>query len=68
MKIEEIIALTDADIVKRIQEERDAFSGLEFQKSTGQVLNNSQFGKIKRTIAKMKTILRQRELATKNAK
>ena len=62
MKIEEIIALTDADIKKRIQEERDALSGLEFQKAVGQVQNNSQFKKIRKTIAQLNTVLHQREL------
>lgn len=65
MKIEEILALTEADIKKKILEEREALSGLEFQKAVGQIQNNSQFKKIRKTIAQLNTILRQRETAAK---
>ena len=67
MKIEEIIALTDADIVKEFKKKEMLFRDWNF-KINWAGFKQFSIRKIKRTIAKMKTILRQRELATKNAK
>jgi large subunit ribosomal protein L29 len=36
---------------------------LRFQRSTGKLTNSARFGQVKKDIARIKTILRQRELA-----
>ncbi len=61
MKAFEFRKLSDVELRKRIQEEQDSLSHLKFQSVIGQIQNPMKISQIKRDIARMRTILRQRE-------
>lgn len=63
MKAFEIRQLPEEEIKKRIQEELINLSNLKFQKSIGQLESPIKLRTVRRTIARLKTILREKELA-----
>lgn len=63
MKTHELRQLTDEELLKRIQENNEALSMMHFQKATSQVENTSKFTLLRKDIARMKTILRERALS-----
>ena len=62
MKAHEYRQLSDAELRKRIQDEEENLSHLKFQKVIGQLENPMKMGLVRKDIARMKTILRDREL------
>ncbi len=62
MKVEEIRALADEEIQAQIDETREEMMNLRFQQSTGELLNTSRITETRRLIARLVTILREREL------
>jgi large subunit ribosomal protein L29 len=62
MKPFELRKLSDSELHKRIQEEQENLSNLKFQKVIGQLENPLKLGQIKKDIARMNTILREREI------
>ncbi len=63
MKVKEIRELSDEEISQLVFEARNYLRDLRFKKVTGQVEDTSQFRKTKRLIARLLTVLRERELA-----
>ena len=61
MKAHEIRQLSDVELKKRIQDEEESLANLRFQKALSQVDNPMKFRQTRREIARMKTILRERE-------
>ena len=61
MKAFEFRKLSDVELKKRIQEEEESLSHLKFQKVIGQLQNPMKMSSIKKDIARMKPILRERE-------
>lgn len=64
MKAFEYRQLSDAELLKRIQEEEENLSHLRFQKVIGQLENPMKLGHVRKEIARIKTILRTRQLKT----
>lgn len=64
MKTLELRQLTNEELVKRIEENLDAIATMKFQKATSQVENSAKFLVLRKDIARMKTIIRERELET----
>lgn len=62
MKAHELKQLSDAELQKRIQEEEENLSHLKFQKVIGQLENPMKLGQVRKDIARMKTILRDRQI------
>ncbi len=62
MKTFELRQLSDAELKKRIQEEQENLANLRFQKVIGQLENPMKIRQIKRDIARMYTVLRERSL------
>lgn len=62
MKSFELREQRDEDLRTRLAEVKEEFFNLRFQNATGQLENYNQLGKAKRDIARMETILREREL------
>ena len=62
MKIEEIRALGDTELSKRMEEAHKELFNLRFRASTRQLANHREIPRVKKTIAKMETVLREREL------
>ena len=63
MKSHELRQLTDEELVKRIEENSESLASMKFQKATSQVENTSKFTLLRKDIARMKTILRERQLS-----
>jgi large subunit ribosomal protein L29 len=61
-KKENLTALADDDLRKKLDELVKGLMNLRFRKVTEGVENSSQFRKDRRTIARIKTLLRAREL------
>ena len=59
---------TDEDLKKKLNELVEGLFKLRFRKVTDVVENPAQFKKDRRNIARIKTVLRQRELKAKAAK
>ncbi len=62
MKAEEIRDLEDQQIERRIGELKEELFRLRFRSATAPLDNPNIFKQVRRTIARMKTILREREL------
>jgi large subunit ribosomal protein L29 len=62
MKVDEIRSLSDDKIQARLDETREEMMNLRFQQSTGELLDSSQITKTRRLIARLETIIREREL------
>ncbi|GAB4567151.1 MAG: 50S ribosomal protein L29 [Anaerolineae bacterium] len=63
MKASEIRAMSDSEIARRLDEAYQELFNLRFQYATGQLRNTARLTQVKRDIARMRTILRERELA-----
>jgi large subunit ribosomal protein L29 len=62
MKAQEIRRLKDEEILEQIEEHYKELFNLRFQKVAGRLSNTSRPRQVRRDIARMKTILREREL------
>lgn len=62
MKTQELRQLTNEELSKRIEENLDTLATMKFQKATSQVETSSKFSSLRKDIARMKTIIREREL------
>ncbi len=62
MKINEIRDLTDMELNQKLVELKAELFNLRFQHATNQLDNPRVITDVKKTIAKIKTILREREL------
>ncbi len=62
MKIAEILALSNEDLVKQLEEAHKELFELRFRLSTKQLVNHREIRRVKKNIARLKTIIREREL------
>lgn len=62
MKIYEIREMTNEELIKRIEEEGNNLVDLRFQNELKSLTNTAKLTQTRKDIAKMKTILREREL------
>jgi large subunit ribosomal protein L29 len=65
MKVNEIRDLTTEEIVKKIEEYKEELFNLRFEQATGNLEKPSRIRDLRKTIARMKTIIRERELGNK---
>jgi large subunit ribosomal protein L29 len=68
MKPSEIRQLSDEEIKQRIKELEEELFNLRFQKALGQLEKPHRFKMICKDIARMKTILREREIEREKTK
>ncbi len=54
--------LSDDELKVRLSEAKEELFNLRFQLATGQLTNNRRIGAVKRDIARIYTVLREREL------
>jgi len=59
----EIRELPTEEILRALEEQRRALFNLRFQRETEQLERSAETGKIRREVARLLTILRERELA-----
>ena len=62
MKAKDIRELTEDELKKKLNDSKDELFKLRFQLATGQLDNQMKLKEVRRNIARMKTIIRQREL------
>jgi len=62
VKAEEIRALKPGEAEKRLEEAHKELFNLRFRVSTRQLVNHNEMKKVKKDIARMKTVLREKEL------
>ena len=63
MKANEIRELTTAEIEDKVKSLKEELFNLRFQLATGQLENTARIREVRKTIARLKTVARQRELA-----
>lgn len=63
LKVGEIRAMTDDELRGRVDESKQELFNLRFQRATGQLSNPMRFSHIRRDVARIMTVLRERELA-----
>lgn len=65
MKLAEIRALGDAELKKKLDEAHQELLNLRFKLATRQLVNHRELPKVKKRIARINTIIRERELGKK---
>ena len=68
MKIHELREMKDDELIKRIDEEEKNLVDLRFSHQLKQLTNTAKLKIAKKDIAKMRTVLKERELAQEKAK
>jgi len=62
MKLEEIRKMSTEDLNKKIAEYKEELFNLRFSQATGNLEKPSRIKELRKTVARMKTIIREREL------
>ena len=66
MTNKEIRDLTNEQIVKKIEEYKEELFNLRFSQATGNLEKPSRINELRKLVARMKTVLRERELKEEN--
>ncbi|KUK37233.1 MAG: large subunit ribosomal protein [Clostridia bacterium] len=61
-KVKELRELTDEELQRKLIDLKDELFRLRFQLATGQLENPMRIREVKRTFARAKTIIREREI------
>jgi len=59
---QEIRGLTDEELVTRLREAKEELFNLRFQGATGQLENHGRLRAVRKDIARLYTVMREREL------
>lgn len=65
MTNQEIRELSNEEILSKIEESKAELFNLRFQQATGSLEKPSRIHELRKQVARMKTILRERELSSK---
>jgi len=65
LKVKEIRALSPDELAKQLEAAQQEFFDLRFRLATRQLVNHREIPRVKRKIARLKTIVRERELSIK---
>lgn len=63
MKAKELVGLSTEELLRKESDYRQELFNLRFQLATGQLENTAQIKKVRKNIARVKTVLRQAEIA-----
>ena len=66
MKANEIRELATSEIEMKIKSLKEELFNLRFQLATGQLENTARIREVRKTIARMKTVIREREISGDN--
>jgi large subunit ribosomal protein L29 len=64
LKVSEIRALSDEELTRKLEEAHEELFNLRFRLATRQLGNHREIPRVKKRIARIKTILTERELGT----
>ncbi len=67
MSTKNIREMSEAEIEKKLRDSRDAHVNLRMRKQTGQVEHPHEFTNLRREIARLETILKEKKLAAATA-
>ena len=67
LKTKDIRELSDNELNKKLDDSKDELFKLRFQMATGQLDNPMKLQEVRRGIAKVKTVIRERELGIQRA-
>jgi len=65
VKVEEIRALSSEELAKQLEAVHQELFNLRFRLATKQLVNHREIPRVKKKIARLKTIMRQRELGVR---
>jgi len=65
VKLTEIRALGNAELTKKLEEAHQELFNLRFKLATRQLVNHREIPRVKKKIARINTIIRERELGEK---
>lgn len=68
MKVKELQAMDNNALVSKLDELKQELFNLRFSHATNQLTNPAQLNNCKKDIARVKTVIRQREIADEIAK
>ncbi|MGM0652046.1 MAG: 50S ribosomal protein L29 [Bacillota bacterium] len=63
MKIKDVRELNEQELEERVKELKEELFNLRFQEATGQLDNVMRIKEVRRSIARVKTVLRERALS-----
>jgi large subunit ribosomal protein L29 len=63
MKTSELRSLTDLELNNRLNDFHQELFNLRFQRASGQLKNTARVNEVRKSIARIKTLLRERELS-----
>lgn len=67
MKVEEMRALSEANLAKQLEESHEELFNLRLRLATKQLVNHREVPRVRKRIAQLKTIIRERELDIRHA-
>ena len=62
MKVQDIRSIETKDLLVKVEEFKKELFSLRFQQATGQPENTARIKEVRKSIAKIKTVIREREL------
>jgi len=62
VKVNDIRNMETAELEKQVEDFKKELFGLRFQLATGQLENTAHIKEVRKSIAKIKTVIREREL------
>ena len=63
MKVEEIRSLSPEELAKQLEAAHEELFNLRLRLSTRQLVNHRELPRVKKEIARLKTVMRERELS-----
>lgn len=66
MKVEEMRALSADELTKKVNDAHQELFNLRFRLSTRQLVNHRELPRVRKEIAQMETIIRQKQLSEPN--
>lgn len=63
MKVKEVRELNEQELEEKVKELKEELFNLRFQEATGQLDNVMRIKEVRRSIARVKTVLRERALS-----
>jgi len=67
MKMSELRSLSDNELNNRLNDSHQEMFNLRFQRVSGQLTNTARVNEVRKTIARIKTLQRERELVREAA-
>ena len=61
-KATELRELNDVELIQKLAEAKEEHFNLRFQSATGQLDNSGRLGDVRREVARINTLLREREI------